>query len=81
VLLTDQFKGISLNLDQYNTLIAALPLIETALAEKKATAARPDYDAAPPAATTSKNDAAEDEPQDASGEEVDKVDEAEEEED
>ncbi|KAH3969271.1 hypothetical protein HBI80_032990 [Parastagonospora nodorum] len=69
-------KGISLNLDQYNTLVAALPLIEVALAEKKATAARPDYDAAPPATTTSK-DEAEDEPLDASADEVDKVDEEE----
>jgi hypothetical protein len=52
-------------------------LIEEALAEKKATAARPDYDAAPPAATTPKDEAAEDEPQGASADEVDKVDEEE----
>lgn len=49
-------------------------MIEAALAEKKATAARPDYDAAPPAATTPKDEAAEDEPQDASGDELDNVD-------
>ncbi|KAF1915970.1 transcriptional Coactivator p15-domain-containing protein [Ampelomyces quisqualis] len=38
-------KGISLNLDQYNTLVAALPLIEVALAEKNVQAARPEYEA------------------------------------
>lgn len=34
-----------MNLDQYNALVAALPLIEVALAEKKVQAARPDYEA------------------------------------
>ncbi|KAH7410060.1 transcriptional Coactivator p15-domain-containing protein [Phaeosphaeria sp. MPI-PUGE-AT-0046c] len=53
-------KGISLNLEQYNTLIAALPLLEVALAEKKAQAARPDYEVDLSAAKATKDaDAAE----------------------
>ncbi|RAR01457.1 PC4-like protein [Stemphylium lycopersici] len=38
-------KGISLTIDQYNTLLAAAPLIETALAKKDIKVVRPDYDA------------------------------------
>ncbi|OAL01166.1 PC4-domain-containing protein [Phaeosphaeriaceae sp. SRC1lsM3a] len=45
-------KGISLNLDQYNALISALPLLEVALAQKKVQAARPGYDAGPSVAET-----------------------------
>jgi hypothetical protein len=44
-----------LNLEQYNALIASLPLLEAALAEKKAQAVRPDYDADPNAAKTEKD--------------------------
>lgn len=44
-----------MNLDQYNALIAALPLIEVALAEKKAQAARPDYEVDLNAAKISKD--------------------------
>ncbi|KAH7378274.1 transcriptional Coactivator p15-domain-containing protein [Pyrenochaeta sp. MPI-SDFR-AT-0127] len=39
-------KGISLTIDQYNTLLAAAPLIESALAQKDIPVVRPDYDAA-----------------------------------
>ncbi|KAL5120736.1 hypothetical protein ACEQ8H_001215 [Pleosporales sp. CAS-2024a] len=52
-------SGISLNLDQYNTLVAAMPLIEAALAEKNATVARPDYDSAPAAPSDPKGEDAE----------------------
>ncbi|KAF2263952.1 PC4-domain-containing protein [Lojkania enalia] len=37
-------KGISLSMDQYNTLIAAAPLIESVLTKKGEEAARPEYD-------------------------------------
>jgi hypothetical protein len=68
-------KGISLNLDQYNTLVAAMPLIEAALAEKKATAVRPDYDAAPAAATTSKGEDVENIPEESPAKEVEEEEE------
>ncbi|KAF1836397.1 PC4-domain-containing protein [Decorospora gaudefroyi] len=38
-------KGISLTVDQYNTLLAAAPLIESALAQKNIQVVRPDYEA------------------------------------
>ncbi|KAF1945599.1 PC4-domain-containing protein [Clathrospora elynae] len=38
-------KGISLTIDQYNTLLAAAPLIESALAKKEIEVVRPDYEA------------------------------------
>ncbi|OAL51832.1 PC4-domain-containing protein [Pyrenochaeta sp. DS3sAY3a] len=38
-------KGISLTIDQYNALLAAAPLLESALAKKGINVARPDYDA------------------------------------
>ena len=56
-----------MNLDQYNALVAALPLIEVALAEKKVQAARPDYEADSGGAKITKDGGAED------GEEADKV--------
>ncbi|USP75046.1 hypothetical protein yc1106_02320 [Curvularia clavata] len=37
-------KGISLTIDQYNALLAAAPLIESALAKKEIQVVRPDYD-------------------------------------
>ncbi|EMD97366.1 hypothetical protein COCC4DRAFT_170549 [Bipolaris maydis ATCC 48331] len=37
-------KGISLSIDQYNALLAAAPLIESALAKKDIKVIRPDYD-------------------------------------
>ncbi|EUC49642.1 hypothetical protein COCMIDRAFT_84208 [Bipolaris oryzae ATCC 44560] len=37
-------KGISLSIDQYNALLAAAPLIESALAKKDIKVTRPDYD-------------------------------------
>jgi hypothetical protein len=45
-----------LNLEQYNTLVASLPLLEAALAEKKAQTVRPDYDADTSAAQTEKDE-------------------------
>jgi hypothetical protein len=44
-----------LNLDQYNALVASLPLLEAALAEKKAQTVRPNYDADTSAAQTEKD--------------------------
>lgn len=41
----DRLQGISLNIDQYNTLLAAAPLIEAALAQKDVQVVRPDYEA------------------------------------
>ncbi|KAF1963731.1 PC4-domain-containing protein [Byssothecium circinans] len=38
-------KGIALSMDQYNALVAAMPLIETVLVDKKEDVVRPDYDA------------------------------------
>ncbi|KAF2031019.1 PC4-domain-containing protein [Setomelanomma holmii] len=38
-------KGLTLNIDQYNTLLGSIPLIESALAEKDIQVARPDFDA------------------------------------
>lgn len=35
-----------MTIDQYNTLLAAAPLLEAALAKKDVQVARPDYDAA-----------------------------------
>lgn len=38
-------QGISLTVDQYNALLAAAPLLESVLAQKKIEVVRPDYDA------------------------------------
>ncbi|CAO2653946.1 Nn.00g106790.m01.CDS01 [Neocucurbitaria sp. VM-36] len=38
-------KGISLTIDQYNTLLAAAPLLESVLAQKDIEVVRPDYHA------------------------------------
>ena len=37
-------QGISLNIEQYNALVASLPLIESLLAKKGEETVRPDYD-------------------------------------
>jgi hypothetical protein len=62
-----------LTIDQYNAFVAALPLIEAALAEKKVQVVRPDFGTDLSAAKTSKDTGAGDEA-------VDKVDDEEEEE-
>ena len=38
-------QGISLTIEQYNTLLAAVPLIESVLAKKEIQVVRPDYNA------------------------------------
>jgi hypothetical protein len=42
-------QGISLSIEQYNTLLAAAPLIEALLAKKGEKTVRPDYSSAPAA--------------------------------
>ncbi|CBY02364.1 hypothetical protein IAQ61_006950 [Plenodomus lingam] len=42
-------KGISLTIDQYQTLLASAPLLEAVLSKKGIQLARPDYDADPSA--------------------------------
>ena len=39
-----RWQGISLNIEQYNALVASLPLIESLLAKKGEETVRPDYD-------------------------------------
>ncbi|KAH7091436.1 transcriptional Coactivator p15-domain-containing protein [Paraphoma chrysanthemicola] len=52
-------KGISLNIDQYNALLASIPLIESILAEKEVEVVRPDYEANLNATATTSKDTAE----------------------
>jgi hypothetical protein len=57
-------QGISLNIEQYNALVAALPLLESLLTKKGEASVRPDYDGEAPAAAEAENDD-EDEDEDA----------------
>jgi hypothetical protein len=69
-----------LTIDQYNAFVAALPLIEAALAEKKVQVVRPDFGTDLSAAKTSKDTGAgDDEEEEQEDEAVDKVDDEEEE--
>lgn len=54
-------KGISLSIDQYNALLAAAPLIESALAKKDIKVIRPDYDGDASAKPETKEDSKEEE--------------------
>ncbi|XP_014556517.1 hypothetical protein COCVIDRAFT_26735 [Bipolaris victoriae FI3] len=54
-------KGISLSIDQYNALLAAAPLIESALAKKDIKVIRPDYDGDAGAKPETKEDSKEEE--------------------
>jgi hypothetical protein len=69
-----------LTIDQYNTFVAALPLIEAALAERKVQVVRPNFDANLTASTTSKGQAGDEDDEVDDNEAVQKVDEEEEEE-
>ena len=44
-----------MTIDQYNTLLAAAPLIESALSQKNVHVVRPNYDADPGVAKASEN--------------------------
>ncbi|KAH7081355.1 transcriptional Coactivator p15-domain-containing protein [Paraphoma chrysanthemicola] len=52
-------KGISLNIEQYNALLASIPLIESMLTEKEVDVVRPDYEADLNATATTSKDTAE----------------------
>lgn len=54
-------KGISLSIDQYNAILAAAPLIESALAKKDIKVIRPDYDGDASAKPETKEDSKEEE--------------------
>ncbi|KAF5852718.1 hypothetical protein GGP41_008164 [Bipolaris sorokiniana] len=56
-----QCLGISLSIDQYNALLAAAPLIESALAKKDIKVIRPDYDGDASAKPETKEDSKEEE--------------------
>ena len=57
-------QGISLTIDQYNTLLAAAPLIEATLNKKGIQVARPDYDAEPSAKSDNAGETKEEEAKD-----------------
>ncbi|KAF2647242.1 hypothetical protein K491DRAFT_723609 [Lophiostoma macrostomum CBS 122681] len=73
-------KGISLNIEQYNALVAALPLLESILTKKGETSVRPDYDGEAPASAEADDDVDEDDEEDAKPSAKDDDDDEEEEE-
>lgn len=54
-------QGISLSVENYNTLLAAAPLIESVLGKKDVRVVRPEYEGAGEGAEVEKQDATEEE--------------------
>ncbi|KAH7118734.1 transcriptional Coactivator p15-domain-containing protein [Dendryphion nanum] len=61
-------KGISLSLNQYNTLVASLPLIESSLAKRGEKTVRPEYTGEPPVIADPEPEADEEEAEEAAPE-------------